>query len=292
MITRTYGFPLREDVAFTKANGQPNSGIRKTAEKFLTTLQHPLQLILEPEETVFVVTKAMAPIGILQQFTMGWALMNAFTVVLVVTDRRLLEFTMTSSGEWRGSVRVIRWADLKKAKAGGVLSGYLALWPSAGNKVQYGRVPLRAAKTLKMLLPLLTEHNTGQVSADGNFVSLCPRCKQRLTSGVFTCQHCGLEFRSPSKLRLRTLLPGGAYFYVNLKPMGLLISFVEVIFYIEALAILMSQEPNRVGAAGFFLFVIAIEKLVMYHHASHFIQLFMPVSMQSVREPIANAAAN
>ena len=157
-VSTEYGFPVREDVAFSNAKGEPKAAIEKTFRKIVGSVAAPLQRLLEPGETIFWASKAMPPVGVLEQLTMSWIMMHYYNVGLVFTDRRLLVFGLTSSYVWRGSIKSVRWSEVTKAKASGWLTQAFSY--KIGSKTfAYGRLGYQNAKKIRMLVPFFTAAN-------------------------------------------------------------------------------------------------------------------------------------
>jgi hypothetical protein len=298
-VTTEYGFPVREDVAFTNAKGEPKAAIEKTFRKIVSSVAAPLQRVLEPGETIFWASKAMPPVGTLEQLTMNWVMLHYYNVGLVFTDRRLLIFGLTSSYVWRGSIKSVRWSEVVKAKASGWLTQALSL--KIGKKtIAYGRLGYQNAKKIKTLLPFLTAANPAAAVPDPlsatQPIALCPRCSQQLTASVYTCAHCGLVFKDEKTLALRTLIPGGGYFYTGLTGVGILNVLAEAFFLLALVGTLLDpesagKEPSSLGiVVAYLLFLIGLEKIICFFHARKFVRQFEPSNIADVNIPAAMSA--
>jgi hypothetical protein len=296
-INNEYGFPVREDVAFSNAKGEAKAAIEKDFRKIIAPIASPLQRLLEPGETIFWGSKAVPPVGILEQLTMGWVMYAYFRVALVLTDRRLLVFGITSSGKWRGSIKSVRWNQLTSATATGWLTQGLKL--KMGKKTfLYGKLGMAYAKKIKGLLPFLMPA-VSAMNADPmalqQMESLCGRCCRPLVPKVYTCANCGLTFKSEKTLAVRTLIPGGAYFYTGLTGVGILNALVESFFWLALLGNLLEPDAHRNTAAsgiviGYLLFLIALEKLIAYSHGKLFVRQFEPANFAELNIPAAMSA--
>jgi hypothetical protein len=117
-----------------------------------------------------------------------------------------------------------------------------------------------------------------------------------LTAAIYTCAHCGLVFKNEKTLAIRTLIPGGAYFYTGLTAVGILTALVEAIFLLALVGTLLDptsagKEPSSFGiVVAYFLFVIGLEKILSYYHARKFVQQFEPANMADVNIPAAMTA--
>jgi hypothetical protein len=298
-ISTEFGFPVREDVALTDSKGQPKAKIESAFQKLISKIVAPLRRILEPGETVFLASSGVPPMGALEQLTMSWLMYRYYTVALVFTDRRLLVFGLNGSGKWRGTIKEIRWSQVTKASATGWLTQGLKL--KIGKKTfLYGKLGIRSTSRIKKLLPLLTASLPTAVVADPTISveprSLCGRCAQHLMPGTYSCQHCGLQLKDEKTLLLRTLIPGGAYFYVGAGAVGVINALVEALFLFEIAVVLLSPDiSNRDRGAGatvigYLVFLIALEKAISYSHARRFVKQFEPVRVEDTNTTAAMAA--
>jgi hypothetical protein len=87
-----------------------------------------------------------------------------------------------------------------------------------------------------MLLDILLPAAAGDTSPAQAMASFCPECLGALTPGVYACPHCGLKFRNEKSAALHALvIPGGAYFYVNLNLWGIAHAFIDVGLFASAI---------------------------------------------------------
>jgi hypothetical protein len=230
---------------------------------------------------------------------MSWIMMHYYNVGLVFTDRRLLVFGLTSSYVWRGSIKSVRWSEVTNAKASGWLTQAFSY--KIGSKTfSYGRLGFQNAKKIKMLVPFLTAANPTAAVPDplspGQPISLCPRCSQPLTSSIYTCAHCGLVFKNEKTLALRTLIPGGGYFYTGLTGVGIINALAEAFFLLALAGTLLDpesagKEPSSLGiVVAYLLFLIGLEKIVCFFHARKFVRQFEPANIADVNIPAAMSA--
>ena len=283
MQSQYAGIQVREDVIFTDATGKAHTGIRRSSEKILQNLAEPLSVILRKGETVFFVAPMTASVNAVEQLTMSWALYAAYAMVLVFTSERILAFPVERSGKWRESVRSLEYGDIPLAKAGNWLTRSLKIVTKSGDKETFQRLRMRDAAKLRAILPLLLEGKNA--TASNGWQSHCPQCTAPLTKATYFCSHCGLEFKSEKKLLLRSLLPGGGYFYAGLTAAGVLAVFLEAIFLLEivfAISTLGSgnSATKSDGVSIFILFALLLlfEKSITYMHARRFIRGFLPAN--------------
>lgn len=291
------GVRVREDVAFTSHKGEENEKVAKRARAALEKLQEPLRKLIQADEAVLCVAEAQAPVGVLEQLTMGWYIYRVSRAVLVVTNRRLLHFLTRPKGfmswEWQQSLRSVAWGDLESAEVKGWLGRELRLKYRDGKKEKYWGIRGPDAKKLKALIEVLLPQSAGETTSALGVTQLCPHCIAPLTMGVYQCSQCRMEFRDEQTMVRRSLfLPGGGYFYCKHYFLALPDAIVEtvllallVVYVLIGLGV-VADVPDETGtvldstgafvAAVFVGIILAIEKAVTIHHCRRFIRSYMP----------------
>jgi len=291
----TNGITIREDVAFTNAKGEDSKGARKRAEKALKKVGGILRQVLEPDEVVLYVFQCHRPVSVLEQMFLGWAVYAAIRVTVVITNRRLIRFSVKPDGTWKGSLRTLAWGDLESFKVKGWINRQLELKYRKGAKEAYWSIRGDDGKKLKAILPVVLADSQAETTRALGPVSLCPQCRATLTEGVYQCFGCRMPFRDEKTLLWRTIfIPGGAYFYTK----NALLAFLTLVgesFALLVLAVLLAQaagvlplqptqdDPNPTRAAAgmgaLILFLLyAFETLIAYLHARRFVREFIPVN--------------
>ena len=285
--------PIREDTLFTDHAGDEKKGIRKRAEKTLDEHQELLRRLLEREETVLYVARAQAPVGLLEQVTFGWYTYYVTSVVLVVTNRRLLHLLVTRDGKWKKSLRAVRWGDLTEAQVKSWLSPTLELVYRSDKKEKYWGLRREDAKKLKLLVSALLPASTGEATAAQGAASLCPRCFVGLTLGLYQCPKCNLTFKDEKTMVQRSLLiPGGGYFYTRqwFLAIGDFIAEAVILWLLivsVALVIGVVKPPPaapgeaaplaaNLAVVGIVGGILAVEKWFTIRHCRRFIREYIP----------------
>jgi hypothetical protein len=289
-ITPGSGLSIREDVAFTDAQGKERPRFRKAADQILARLQEILPRVLQPREVVLYVLPAQAPISPLSQWFLGWHVYGFTRSVLVLTNLRLLRFRIRSKGwnnwVWDQGLQSVALGDISKAQVKrSWLSPQLQLHYRDGRKELYWRLRIRDGKKLKVALPILLQHSTAAVTASGGMVSLCPKCLATLTPNTYRCSQCGQIFKDEKTLRRFLLIPGGEYFYVGQNSIGALQGFVQTawLVFVIAIAAALMYSPRRanlpsvaIPSAIFFL-VFAVHKLAGFIPCRQLVREFIPL---------------
>ncbi len=224
-----WGFPVREDVAFTDLHGIARRGAGKGARGAIKKLQEPLRKILEPGEVVLYLARGQVMPGKLQRYTQGTQSHFLRPGALILTNQRLLHLSLKWNGKWNRNLRSARWGDVKEGHVTGLRYGRLHLEYRQGLKETFWRIPKSGARKIQLLLDILLPASAGETSTALSMASYCPDCLAALTPGIYQCRHCGLKFKNGKTLLLHALLiPGGAYFYVGYDLFGVAHASVDM----------------------------------------------------------------
>ena len=249
-ITPASGVSVREDVAYTDAQGKDRPRLRKSTDQIFSRLQEILPRMLQPGEVVLYALGAQAPISPLAQMFLGWQVYGFTRTILVLTNLRLLRFRIRSKGwnswVWDQGVQSVAFGDISEAKVqGSLLGSRVVLHYRDGRKERYWRLRWRDSKKLKVALPLLLLNSTGAASAAGGMVSLCPKCLAKLTPNTYRCSQCGQMFKDEKTLARRLLIPGGEYFYVGQNHIGALHGLAQTLWLLAAIAAaVLTLDPH------------------------------------------------
>jgi hypothetical protein len=235
-VSSPWGFPLREDVAFTDLNGIAAEPAGRRVGRGLEKLQEPLRKILEPGETVFYFALAQIMPGKPERYLLGVQSHSLALAALVLTNRRLLHLSLRWTGKWNRNVRSARWGDIKQAHIAGFRYGKLHLEYGSGAKEVYWRIRKDGVKKIERILNVLVPKSAGETSPALSMVSLCPQCLAELQPGVYACSGCGLKFKDEKTVLVHALLiPGGAYFYTGLNLWGVAHAFIDFAVFVSAI---------------------------------------------------------
>ena len=285
------GLRVREDVAFTDAKGEEDKGARKRVNKALEKLTEVLQRVLAQDESIFYAARVQAPIGVMEQYGLGWYVYQVTGTVLVFTNRRILHLGVDTKGKWKKTLKNVAYGDLAKAEPKGWLSGVLWLTYKNGKKEKYWGVRSGGVKKMKALLGALLPASGAESTPAGGMQSLCPECLAPLAEQVYHCGRCGLVFKDEATMKKRAwLIPGGGYFYCGQTWLGVISLLGEawliLLVVICAFAGIASwgqppAKPDDPGAgamlvtAAIFLGVLLLAKLLVIHHCRRLLRDFI-----------------
>lgn len=283
------GLNVREDTIYTDAKGNEKVRIRKRADQAIECLGEILRKVLEKDETIFYLAPTQVMPGALEQLVLGWHLYALPRVLLVFTDRRIIGLRIRSRSfanwKWDRGIRTMRWGDMESASVKGALNRMLKLKLRSGEGVSYWRISRADAKKLKLVVPILRERSSGQVSASGGSNSLCPACFSLLLPGRYECPQCQLAFKDEKTLLWRGILvPGGASFYIGMGSLGVLrllfesaLLFVIVARILDGILGQRQEAAAAFSAALIFLAVLSFEKSVAIWSSRRQIRDFLPL---------------
>jgi hypothetical protein len=288
-ITPGSGLSVREDVAFSDAQGNERPRVRKAAGEIFSRLQEILPRVLQSREVVLYALAAQAPISPLAQLFLGWQAYGFTRTVLVLTNLRLLRFRIRSKGWnrwiWDQGLQSVALGDISEARVKGFLSPQFSLHYRDGRKERYWRLRMRDAKKLKTILPPLLQNSTGAVSPAGGMIPLCPKCLATLSPNTYRCSQCGQVFKDEKTLRRFLLIPGGEYFYVGQNHIGALHGLAQAMWLLVVVAVVagLMLGPHRtnvlsavVPAGGVFGF-FTLHKLAGFFPCRQLVREFIPL---------------
>ena len=289
-ITPGSALSVREDVAFSDAQGHERPRVRKATDQTFSRLQEILPRVLQSREVVLYALAAQAPISPLAQLFLGWQAYGFTRTILVLTNLRLLRFRIRSKGwnrwVWDQGLQSVALGDISEARVKGFfLSPQLSLHYRDGRKERYWRLRMRDARKLKTILPPLLQNSTGAVSPTGGMIPLCPKCLATLSPNTYRCSQCGQVFKDEKTLRRFLLIPGGEYFYVGQNHIGALHGLAQTMWLLAVLAVVagLMLGPHRanlwaaaIPTGGVFAF-FALHKLAGFFPCRQLVREFIPL---------------
>ena len=225
------------------------------------TVRPLAEKLLKPDEHVVYVTHATQVPHVLHALSLGAMAFAYHQVVLVFTDKRIIEVLMSFQGRRAESrLRSFPWMGVKDVR---LSLGKLTVAPAKGKK-QAWRISLRGdRKLLGQLLPrvkplLMPE---GAMTAQPIPLHHCPGCGATLSDAApASCASCRTAFRSPRLAALLSMaFPGAGLFYAGHPYLAAADFFGEVILYLLFLMLMIEAEPGTamvVAGVGAFLFVM------------------------------------
>jgi hypothetical protein len=277
------GLPVDPRILFACPEGDSARDVEVRKTKLLAKMCF-LRKFLQEDERVLFVTTGYAPSTLGEFLTLGAGLREAVKrVVFVFTDRRLFCIPTTWRHTYRGLVTQAWYADCNSIHTEG---SALVLEYASGKQEKFPTIP-RADRPFIAQIPTNADHAPAG-DADGDTAPcerhpLCPRCTGVLTPRVWTCPHCGLEFKTEREAHIQALaIPGGAYFYANHLVIGTIYSAVEsylmILMFVGGLRWVRGLTDAQLLALATVL--LLADKLMSRYHARREMALFIPSDLK------------
>ena len=250
------GLNVREDVLYSDAKGRDKKKLHKRAEQAFEDLGEILRRIIEPGETIFYIAVAQVMLGVSAQFFGGgWHMSSIPRTLLFFTERRIIALRLRkrmTRWNWNHGIRTVRWGDIQQTAGGKRFSRSLMLKFRNGEKQLYWRFALGDAKKVRLLIDTLQPQGSGETTAAGGMVSLCPNCLAPLVPRNYQCPQYGVRFKDEKTLIWRgILIPGGASLYVGATGLGVFRAIFESILLLTVVLSLFRaiRAPTASNAA-------------------------------------------
>jgi hypothetical protein len=223
--------------------------------------------LLKPEEHVLYVARAIQVPPVLHAMALGALALSYHQVVLVFTDRRIIEVLLGVRGKTAGTrLRSYPWASVRDLK---FTFSKLTLAPAEGRK-QAWKVPVRGdKKLLKLLLPRLKQRLLQEGAARAEKLPLwhCPQCGATVPANPASCNACRASFRSSRLAAFLSLaFPGAGLFYAGHPVLGTMDFLGEVLLYGLFLLMMLEAKPGTLAVvAGVGVVLFLMTKLESAH---------------------------
>lgn len=209
--------------------------------------------ILKPDEHVLHVARAVQVPPALHSIGMGHLWMTYHQVLMVLTDRRLIEVLLEPRGKAIGTrVRSYDWGGVKTLKQG---FASLKLTPTSGKR-QVWKLPVRGDRKL---LKLLMSHLQGRLMREGAAVAAaqpiwhCPACGVAIPEKASECGPCRAMFRSTKIAAwLSVAFPGAGLAYSG-HPVLAAGDFLGELFLFGIIALGLARAADTAGILTFAL---------------------------------------
>ncbi|MBN1391502.1 MAG: hypothetical protein JW947_01715 [Sedimentisphaerales bacterium] len=272
------GLPVDTGVLFSDHRGRYKKRIERRQRKMIEKLGF-LPPFLEHGEKILYVTTGCSPISFIEQLLKGALLYYLKRSIFVFTDRRILHIPVKGGLTYRYSIAQILYTDCMRLRLR--FSTLIARYRS-GRSEKFPCIRCLDRKKVKFLLRDMSLKGRGSDALERTH--LCPRCTHPLIMNYYACPNCSLEFKSRSRARtLSILFPGGGYFYTRHPLLGLLRVFMESVFALLLVAVIVTlfmtpldQQQRLKQAILVCALVLAFEKSMAVLHANKFVDEFIP----------------
>ena len=258
------------DLLFPGASSFINARHQRRRLEQLSAVWPLASRLLQPDERVLHVTHAIQIPPTLQLLAMGAMAFHYHQVVIVLTDKRVIEVLLGFRGRTAGTrIRSFPWTSVRELR---LRFGKLVMYPARGKK-QSWKIPLRGdRRLLKMLLERLKPRWLEQGEAAARAIPLhhCPACGGNLNAAAVSCDSCRAAFRSPRfATALAMAFPGAGLLYAGHPFLAAGDFLGEVLLYGIFLMLMLDAEPDSViiaaGIGALFFIMTKLESV----HISH-----------------------
>lgn len=226
-----------------------------------------LEPVLTGDEHVLYVAEGVEKVSFLRAMTMGALIYAYHRVVLVLTDRRLIEVLLDMRGKCPESrIRSVPWRALTGMS---VSLGRLKLQPTSGKNLVWNLRVRGDRKLVKALIPKIQE--SGQIGGAASSEALpavhCSGCGETFREAPDRCRTCGTAVRSRKLARaLAVAFPGAGLFYLGHPVLGMLDLLGELMLFVLMGAILLFAPDSAAiaaaaGTGGILLLLTKLESL-------------------------------
>ena len=242
-----------EEQYLSKSQRQKRVALWRTVSPILAKL-------LASDERVLYAAPAMQRPTVSQLVGLGYWAQWFHQVLLVFTDKRLVEILLDVRGtSTETRIRCVPWTHTRDVQLG--LTG-LMLRPVGGKKHGWSMRVRGDRKVLKALLPRMRSHLRWETAGGAGVVPLwhCPTCCTVLPDKPEACASCGTQFRSWRIASILSLaFPGAGLLYAGRPVLGLFDLLGELMaFGVIAVGLAVESDPAEVTGLlglGAFLFV-------------------------------------
>jgi hypothetical protein len=260
------------DDLFPGASRFLNARVQRRRHELLAAAAPILDRLLQPEEKVLYVSQAFQQPPVMHLLALGRLAQVYHQVLLVLTDRRLIEVLLTPRGKSPDTrLRTWTWKDAAKVEVGWFRK--LTVTPAKGKKQAWSLAAGGDRKILKMLAPRLRDRLA--VEGSGTAMALpywhCPKCASAVAEDAVRCGACGTAFRS-SRLAvwLSIAFPGAGLFYAG-HPVLATFDFLgeALVFGLFAFMLTMARDAAEVAGLTMGLSIFVVLTKVESVHLSH-----------------------
>jgi len=260
------------DDLFPGASRFLNIRVQRRRRDLMAAAAAPLDRLLQPDEKILYVAQAMQMPPVMHLLALGRLAQVYHQVLLVLTDRRLIEILLTPRGKSPDTrLRTWTWKDAVKIDVGWFRK--FVVVPAKGKKQAWTLATGGDRKILKLLAPRLRERLVpeGTTSAMALPYWHCPKCASAVAEDAARCGACGTTFRS-SRLAvwLSLAFPGAGLFYAGHPALATFDFLGEtLIFGLFAFMLVMARDAAEVTGLAMALAIFLVLTKLESVHLSH-----------------------
>jgi hypothetical protein len=236
-----------------------------------------LERVLDDDETVLHLLPALHVPPVFHQLGFGIWWSFFFRSALVLTERRLVEVSMTDWKHAGTRVCSYSWGQVRKLKFS---MGTLTIKPEKGRTQKWKLTVRGDRKLLKLLVPKVREIMPEDIHVPRPApLWHCPVCATATETHPKTCANCGTVFKTTGVAAgLSLAFPGAGLFYAGHPVLATFDLIGEVaLFGVVAFIFLLAGSPEEiVGAFVVGLFLLFLTKVESAHLATVLVKRTVP----------------
>ena len=267
-----FSLPVDKAVMFTDHKDKYKKKIEKQQRSLIVKIPF-IKPFLVLDENILLITTGYSQVNTLDQILTAWIFIYLKRSLFVFTNKRIFHIPATVRYGYRNSIAQILYSESQSVTLKG--RTLVVQCGVCGNQDKFIGIRGKEKKKIRTIMKKV-EFNARYKPASER-AHLCPRCTKELTKGEYVCPNCNLKFKRKSKLR--SLVPGIAYFYMRHTFLGIVNIIVELILigFLISFYLKLSQD---VKAANLYLMLFGglfiFEKIATMCHSSHFIDEYVP----------------
>jgi hypothetical protein len=268
------------------------SGPNTEKTKIITVVKDVVQKMLKKDEVVQRIAAGTAyyPVEII--FGNGWLTMFYNRYALVATNQRLLiintNHRMTKLTHY---VFQLPYSNIKKVQRG-IFRRNIVFVPKKGKRRTFTSMkPYLSAEMSKFIRSQIGAEAPVE-TPESTLTDLCPACFAALEKSLGNCSACGVEFKTPKKAMLKSLvLPGWGDIYLGHRLLGGIELLGSLFIWFIFLGLLLSGLAEDLIIGVFLLvFYNSADSLLTFHMARKGYILEKKPSVLPTTESLAQGA--
>jgi len=270
-----YGIPVDRDVLLTNHKNVHKKRLAKRRRKLVEKITF-LKPFLNENEKVLLVAKGYSPVSTFEKYLIGWFFIYLKRSLFVFTNQRIFHIPTTAVYTYRNTIAQIIYSGCESIAMKG-----RSLVVEYSKKTKREKFLWISGKERKKITELLkTISLSAPTDESSERTHLCPSCTNSLAKDTYTCESCGLQFKTKiTAIILSILFPAGGYLYTRKYFLGFISAIVEIVLLSVMGLSFMNLQNDVGGSIYWFLFsIVALlsEKAVMIVHTSDLIKEFIP----------------
>ncbi|MDH3347569.1 MAG: zinc-ribbon domain-containing protein [Desulfobulbaceae bacterium] len=247
-----------EEIFKPNKKGNFKHANNKLKVKILDAVSDTLHRMLNKDEKVMRIAKGLAYYPAELFFGNGYLTMMYNHYAIICTDRRIIFININSRvKKVTHYLFQLPYNELKNVKKGWLFGRIIFNRKKGARKIFNSIKRSLAKETAEYITTKINSPSTSPSKADTSLEDLCPSCFVSLQKNLIDCPKCKVDFKSPVKAALRSLLlPGLGDIYLGHKLIGTFELFGALFVWFIVGSILMEGGNGSLVTAIFILFMV------------------------------------